>query len=90
MKNSFKKALKIYKYLAVFFSIIYWVYIVIDDYGFIERYWPNNLLEYLGLWMVYFLMYFIGFSFYYWVAAIVVVLIYHKIIKQGQQKSDSV
>jgi len=90
MKNSFKRALRIYKYLSVLCSIIYWIYIVIDDYVFIERYWPNNLLEYLGLWMLYFLMYFIAFSFYFWVAAVFLIFIYHKVIKKYQHKNDTV
>ncbi len=39
MKNSFKKALNIYKYLAILFSIAFWIYMVIDDYIFIEKFW---------------------------------------------------
>jgi len=90
MRSSLKKALRIYKYVAVLFSVIYWIYIVIDDYGLIETYWPEHLLEYLGLWIVYFLIYLVGFSFYFWVAAIVIIFIDYRIIKQAQRRNDSV
>jgi len=73
MKELFRQGFKIYKYLSIVFFLCYWVYVVIDDYVFIEKYWKSHWLEYLGLWTVYFLTYFIGFSFYFWIAAVVVI-----------------
>lgn len=82
MKNSFKKALGLFKYLLILFSIVYWIYVVIDDWNFIEEYWDTNWLEYIQIWTMYFIAYILAFSFYYWLATSVVILIYHKLIKR--------
>ena len=89
MKVAFNQALKIYKYASLLFSIGYWIYIIIDDYHFIERYWKSNWLEYLGLWILYFVMYFIAFSFYFWIAALATVLIYVKVMKPLKEERVS-
>ena len=81
MKTSFIKALKVFKYLAILFSIVYWIYIVIDDYSFIQNYWETNLLEYIIIWGLYFVVYFIVFSVYYWAITTIIILIYHTLIK---------
>lgn len=39
---------------------------IIDDYVFIKKYWPDKMLLHLGIWFIYYLMYFITFSFIYW------------------------
>ncbi|MES2411550.1 MAG: hypothetical protein V4535_08925 [Bacteroidota bacterium] len=82
MKNSFKKALRLFKYLLILFSITYWIYIVIDDWNFIEEYWDTNWLEYIQIWIMYFIAYVLTFIFYYWLIATAIVLIYHKLIKR--------
>lgn len=84
MKNSFKKALKLFKYLSILFSIIYWIYIIYDDWHFIENYWDTNWLQYIGIWIMYFIAYFLAFTFYYWLTASIVILVYHKIIKRNR------
>lgn len=65
MRKSFKKALTLYKYLFILFSIVYWIYIVIDDWVFIEEYWDTNWLQYIQIWTMYFIAYVLTFSFYY-------------------------
>ncbi|HSY60996.1 MAG TPA: hypothetical protein VK796_03925 [Cytophaga sp.] len=80
MKYSIKVALRIFIYLSIAFTVVYWIYILIDDKVFIEKYWATNWFDYLGIWTLYFLAYFLGFSFYYWVIAFSIVFIYHKII----------
>jgi hypothetical protein len=89
MKASFRKALKLFKYSTILFSIVYWIYIVIDDYVFIENYWTTNWAEYLGLWTLYFLVYFLAFSFYFWLITTTIILTYHKIIKPIKDKKTN-
>lgn len=80
MKHSIKTALKIFIYLAIAFTVAYWIYIVIDDWIFVTKYWSENWLDCLAVWTVYFLSYFVVFSFFYWIIALSIILIYHKII----------
>ena len=83
MRNSFKRALTLFKYLFIIFSIGYWIYMIIDDWVFIEEYWDTNWLEYIQIWTMYFIAYILAFSFYYWLTTSVVILIYHKLIKRA-------
>jgi hypothetical protein len=82
MKKSIRKIFKIFKYLVILFTLGYWIYIVIDDYVFIENYWSTNWLEYIGLWTVYYLIYLLVFSLYFWAISFIGILIYHKLIKR--------
>lgn len=86
MEASFRKAFKVFKYLSILFTVAYWIYIVIDDFVFIEKYWNTYWLEYLSGWTIYFLVYFLGFSFYFWIISVMLILIYHKIIKPAKNK----
>jgi hypothetical protein len=86
MKESYKKAWKIFKYLFLLFTLIYWVGVIIDDWVFIEKYWETNWLEYIGIWMMYFLLYSLGLSFYYWLIGTIFILINQKIIKPRKDK----
>lgn len=81
MKDLFRRALKIYQYLAFAFTIGYFIYVTIDDWLFIENYWDANWMDYLGIWCIWYAMYFIVFSFYYWIAAAITLLFYQKIVK---------
>jgi hypothetical protein len=80
MKNSFKKTLKIFKYLAMIFSVVFWIYMIYDDFIFIEKY--GLRLAYIGLWFLWYFVYLLGFAFYFWVIASIIILIYHKFVKQ--------
>lgn len=82
MKEAFIKSLKIFKYLFLLFTLVYWIGIIIDDWVFIEKYWKTNLLEYLFSWFLYFLVFSLVFSVYFWIITSLIILIYHKIIKQ--------
>lgn len=84
MKEGFKKAGKIFKYLAILFTIAYWVFIVIDDWVFIENYWTERWAEYIGIWFIWFLIYFLTLSFYYWGISTIVILIYYKLIQRNK------
>lgn len=87
MKHSFKIALKIYKYLCILFTFSYWIYIIIEDYYFIENYWNSNKLMYMVIWTRYFLIYFIIFTFLYWITSAVIITLYHKLVKVKNKKS---
>ena len=77
---SLKLVLKYYKYVSLICVVAYCIYIVIDDYVFIER--ISNLSElgvFIGFQALLLLVYFVGFSFYFWLIAIIVIYIYHKV-----------
>ena len=59
LDRSINKTLKIYKYASIIYIIAYWIYIIIDDYQFIINYWKTNWVDYLTIWSIYFLIYFI-------------------------------
>jgi hypothetical protein len=79
MKNSFRKTLTIFKYLAILFTVLSWVYMVYDDFIFIKKY--GLKLEYIGLWSLWFLGYFLVFTIYFWGISLLGILKYHKIYK---------
>ncbi len=86
MKNAFTKALKIFKYLFILFTFLYWIGVIIDDWTFIENYWETNWIDYLKIWSLYFLVFSLVFSFYYWIISSVIILVFHKIIKPMKEK----
>jgi drug/metabolite transporter (DMT)-like permease len=81
LKGSIKKAFKIFKYLSIVLTLAYWIYMVIENNEFIEKYWETSWLEYLGLSTAYYLIYFLGYSLYYWGISLIFILTYHKIYK---------
>jgi len=80
MNHSFKIALKTYKYLSIVFSVSFWIYASYDDYVFIEEY--GLKLDSLGLWFVWYLVYLMAFTLYYWVISALLIFIYHKLVKR--------
>ena len=80
MKQNFKFALKIFKYLSIIFTISFWIYMIYDDYIFVEKY--GITMEGIGMWFMWYLGYFIGFTFYFWTISSIIILIKNKIIKQ--------
>ncbi len=78
MKNSFKKAWKFYLILLSILTVTFWVYMIYDDWIFVEKY--GITLEDIWSWFRWYLGYcFIGFSIYYWILTTIGILIYHKI-----------
>ncbi len=69
------KTWKIYKVLVLLFSVIYWIGVVIDDWGFVEKYWSTNWDDYLLTWIVWYLIYILYFSIMYWLIGGLVSLI---------------
>ncbi len=63
MKDRFKKAFRIFKSLSIIFSIAYWIYIVIDDYQFIENTGPRTGLNTLESGQFIFLFTFLNLHF---------------------------
>ena len=87
MREGFKKAGTIYKYITILLTIIYWIGVVIDDWVFIEKYWAEHWIDYIGIWLIWFLMYLLVFSLYYWITATSVVLIYYKLIRKVRKNN---
>lgn len=81
MKKAFLISLKVFKYLFIIFSLIYWIGVVIDDWALIEKYFHTNSLQYLGIWMVWFLIFALAFSLAFWSLAALIILIQFKFIK---------
>ncbi|MBI3234413.1 MAG: hypothetical protein HYZ42_10295 [Bacteroidetes bacterium] len=73
MKNAFNHAAKIYKYAAVICTIGFWIYMIIDDYVFIEERGLN--LESIIAWFA-------------WFIGLDIILIYHKLIRRTRQLND--
>ena len=88
MKASIKKAFTCYKYAALLFTVIYWVYLLIDDWIFIKKYSASmstiEKLDHLAVWMMYFAVYFLSFTFYYCLITLVSVFVYHTWIKPAR------
>lgn len=82
MKESFSIALKYFKYLLVVFCLIFWVAVVIHDWGLIQKYWFSHWYNYLALWGAYGLVYTLGLSLFYWGIASGAIVVYHKLIKK--------
>lgn len=80
MKNSFKKVLKLFKYLAILFTVVLWAYMIIDDYVLWKEYGMS--VEKFAFWVAWFVLFFLAFSIYYWAICSVVIFIYHKAIKR--------
>lgn len=75
MKNGFKKALTIFKYISAIFTVVFWIYVIYDDYIFIEKYgWS---VQSVISWFVWFIMYFITFSVYFWILSSTVIILRH-------------
>jgi hypothetical protein len=71
MKNSLKRALRIYKWLSLAFIVLYWIYAFVDDYPLIQRYWRTAWLDYVEVWAIWLPFFFLLFSFAYWFVAII-------------------
>lgn len=82
MGNLFKWALKFYKYGALLFIIIYCIYLVVDDYVLFKYInGVSGLFTFLSFQIVYLVFCFIGFSFFYWVIALLVIFITRVFVK---------
>gem|GEM_PF-1100896 len=89
LKAAFKKAFRIFKYTALLFTIIFWVWMLIDDYVLYSKYWRESWRMYLGIWFLWYFIYLLIFAFYYWVIASAVILITHYIKKRSLKKQSA-
>ncbi len=80
MKDAIRKALRIFCYLSILFTVLWFPYMFYDDYIFIEKYGLS--LEGIGIWLLWYFAYFIAFSLYYWLISTVLILIYYKLVKR--------
>ncbi len=87
LDKSVDKTLRLYKYSSIIFIIIYWVYIIIDDYNFIVNYWNTNWIDYIKIWSIYFLIYFVLFTIIFCSISLIILFCYYKIHKRFKQKN---
>lgn len=86
MKVSFKKALKIFKYLFLLATVVYWVTVVSDDWSFVEDNWEEQWPKYVAIWTMYYFVFMFAISLYFWAAASLIILVYHKIVLPRKQQ----
>ena len=80
MKINFITAWKAYLILLTILSIVFWAYMIYDDWTFVEKYGIS--LEGIWYWFLWYLGYcFTGFTIFYWIVACVGFLIQMKLIK---------
>jgi hypothetical protein len=72
------RAWRIYKYLSLIYAVGFLVWMLIDDYVLYSVYWRSAWAMYLQVWFMYLLAYLIIFSFFYWLIAGVVLVVYRK------------
>ncbi|TYA94763.1 hypothetical protein [Seonamhaeicola marinus] len=80
MENLINKAYKIYKFCFVLGFILYCLYIFVDDYNLISEYWQTELVTYLGIWLLYLVIYSITFTILFWTPTVIGLFIYYKFI----------
>jgi len=81
MKNAFQLANRIYGYLFLAYVLAFGVFIVIDDWVFVVKYWSENWLQMIGGWLLWCLIIGIVLSIYYWIVVSVLILLYYQLIK---------
>ena len=82
MKNAFRAAYIYYKYFSLLFLIFYSMYIIYDDYIFIKNISSlSGFLEQLELEIEWLFSYFLVYSIYFWMAAVVSIYTYQKLLK---------
>ena len=88
MKASLKVALRYFKYASLVFLIGYGILIAIDDYVFIERISSiSDFGLFFGFEFLYMLVYFLVFSFYFWLLAFTIIIVYQKVYKPSVNKT---
>ena len=81
MKTAFIKAWKVFMYLFLLFTLLYWAGVIVDDWVFIQNYWATNWPEYLEIWALYFLVYALAFTAFFWGVVTVAIVFYTKVIR---------
>ncbi len=81
MKKKFKTAWKVYLILLTILSVIFWGYMIYDDWIFVEKYGIS--LDMVWNWFLWYLGYcFITLTIYYWILVSTGILIYRKLVKR--------
>jgi hypothetical protein len=84
MRNLFKKAWLIYLFALLTWSIAFWAYMIWDDWVFVEKY--EFKARMLLSWLSWYLVYSLGVSIYFWVAATAGIVIYSRLIVPGKNE----
>lgn len=71
-----------YKWISVIFLVGYVIYIIYDDYIFVDKiYSLSDLGTFLLIEFMYLFVYFLGFSFYYWLISLLIIFGY-RVVKR--------
>lgn len=87
MKGAFRISWNIYQFLFLVYSIIFWILIVFDDWIFIRKYGSEHWFTYLGGWTLWWLIFGIGLSLYYWGISSTLIVVYYKLIKSKKKNN---
>ena len=73
-KIDLKFAFKLYKWILIICLIIYIPYIIYDDFNLFKKFETVSQVGMSILFNIFFLLvYFLGFSFYYWIIALLII-----------------
>jgi hypothetical protein len=75
MKPKFKIALRIFKYVVIFYTLFFIPYMVYDDWGFWVEYGRDHWLEYIIQDFRWWLAYVLAVTIYYWIIASLIIFI---------------
>jgi len=82
MKHYFSKALRYFKYSFIIFTLVFWVFMIVDDWVFFKKYGAETLFENSPFWFLFYFAYSLFFTFCFWLLSSITILIYHKMIKE--------
>jgi hypothetical protein len=85
MKKAFKLSKRIYIYLVLVYVLIFGIYIVIDDWGFVVKYWSDNWIKMIGGWLLWCVIIGIVLSIYYWVIVSILIFLYYKLTNRYKE-----
>lgn len=66
MRKKFIVEFQIFKILLLAYSICFWIYAIIDDFVFIEKYGSQVINNFLIIWFGYYMVYLVFMSLVFW------------------------
>lgn len=82
MKMSLAKAFTYFKYSSLLYAIVYTLYILYDDYVLYKKISDlSEVILFVGVQLMFMATYYVVFAFYFWVGALLIVFVYHKLLE---------
>lgn len=85
-KTAFYLTLSIFKYIFILGSLVFWIYLVIDDWNLFNKEIVGDWFKMIKGWGLWYVVYAITFIIYYWLFAITIILIYQMVSKLTNKK----